>query len=977
VANVYLTLHNADLTGIPGLAPIDGIQSMTVRMEALDESPQHQVVLYGTERTNVAAMVQATAIAPVRVAIHEAGIGILAWGLIATPEHQVDDGGHLITLTMDDITHELAWTTTSLGYARAAEIGQVVTEIGSLPPTGKVTPFVIGGAIAGYTSVDAQSTRVYGTDGALLSTSAGQGPATGWSASFVDQNTIVPSSAPVPWLVDLSGGSIVATGNNLRKLDGQPASLTTAYTALAQYLNHDLVSGAVVNSDCDLTWQAANATSDYLLGLRDATGIGLANLKYSFHVLADGTWQIVEAGVPVAGMSGGYTTNDSFMTRVINTTTTPQVAYYHNNLGIYVSAVTPTFPLSPLALMNLAGSEVANVIMRRSVRPSQVWTGITLTQTGLFDALRQAAKQTLYHVRQGRDAFLNGNRTIEFGPFGALSNLHLIWAGAGDDLDLIAENPDVRVIESIRVTQDRTKLVNTVTPIGGGGNAPLTLERLWKLRYDPQYPNYGKVGNVPGSVFTEFDSNYPVEQQFTRDGRSEYYVRDLAAYAAMGNQEIRGTYNDAQFTTGTNDAPVVQEIAARGLYAAVVSKMIRESKPSWTITVVTDGRGRVPRAGDRLTIDWKEIAADDDGTFIALRPGDVPEMKTPYITAVDRVYDDTGGAHDQWTLSTTGITLDDGTETAADSVAQLDAVTLAVRPGQFYDSITRDGDVDASTSPDHSLIVRFRAPAALFRWTQVSIDCFFRPLRQQVKTASGGLHHHSVQITIPDHDHAPPAGLQTDSAQIGGMPVHVHETAVAGAGISMTVPALNTPFQPDRYLVLSGDGAQNSYLHANGGHSGTILTSSPMTGANLQPTEHPHPVSGVGGKITTPHQFAPISTTTVQTSNDGVHTHDIPTELHDTTSPTLCFLSIDSGDGGFQPVSAALKDTRSGKTGPWSGDFSINDVSKYCGSAGKLLQFKFASGMNSNNGVGNFDVLITFQGELGAAGVGFTIDSFH
>jgi hypothetical protein len=512
-------------------------------------------------------------------------------------------------------------------------------------------------------------------------------------------------------------------------------------------------------------------------------------------------------------------------------------------------------------------------------------------------------------------------------------------------------------------------LVNTVTPIGGGGNAPLTLERPWRLRYDPEYPNYGKVGNVPGSVFTEFLSNYPVEMQFTRDGRPEYYVRDVAAYQAMGNQEVRGEYNDPQFTAGTDDAPVVQEIAARGLYAAAVAKMIRESQPSWTIHVITDGRGRVPRAGERVTIDWKEVSADDDGTFVSLRPGDVPDMKTPYITAVDRVYNERGDAHDEWTLSTTGITLDDGTQTQADSLAHIDAAILAVQNTTVIITAQTHEDVDASASPEHAAIVKWRAPDDLSRWVKVTVDVWLEPLRQQVRTsenptgtqiiAVGG-----VDIVIPAHD-----DINALAANIGGIPEHVHGMGVIGATKFFTVSGTPATIAPNGYLWVGGSG-DDLVLNANGA-SGRLFTGTPpATGVNLAPTSHPHVVKKKDEQIA----HIPAGTALGPLPQ---HVHPIPTDINNTTSPTQAFLSLDNGDGTFRPLSAALKDTRSGQSGPWSADFSINDIARYCGGAGKLHQLKVASGANADQGRGKFRVLVTARAEIGGLGTNFQINPFH
>lgn len=985
--------------------PITNIKSATLILEQMDQFVPDQAEIGADTRRALLTMAPFTAIR-----WDEQGIGTVKYSIIHDPSQQIRDNGDTITISPPNITDQLAQYSTGLGAAYQTSLGDIVSSLGNTTPTGETLtlrnttdgtviayiqyagrivicyhpsgifaclfpgpvsatsiPLVTDtGTTAGFAAVTSTGITVANALGTIIGTYSPTNEVTGWSAAMLDDGPNVVSAAPVAWT---STSNVTITGNSLRKNAGTTSAfdgVAVAYQAVVP-----LAGGA--RSDASLSWQAPNTSSQYVMGLADPTSTSHFAVRHGFWIQQFttqhdaqnnplGVWNVWESGA--LATTGTYGSGATFQVSFDYTSGVAVAKYYVNTVLVYVSGATVNLPLQPMNVTALPNSEADNAILTRTVLPSQQWWSARWDQASPVEALLDLATATHNHVRQGVDSYGVPNRTLELGQFGIDSGIRLVGALAGN-VNAITENPQLRLVESLTWTPESSKIINTVTPLGAStGDQQVDLKRCWQIVNDPFYPGYGKFGNVLGSIFPEYDAvNYPIKVRTTRDGNFEYYVRDTASYATLGF-EVRGKYTDSQFQYVDSTA-ANQELTARALYVAVTSKLKWESKVHHTLSVVvTGGRFRPPRAGSRVTMDYRKIGQDTRGNFTIMNTAAKAELATPYVMQWARNYGSNGDTHDTVTLSNLGFHPDSTNQrSSAASLKQLEAVTITPTNSTDTFVISDQGDVDANGAADHSLITDVFVGPEVFRVKRVSIAVQFKYFRQQVQTASGGAHVH--EVAIPDHDHAPPAGLATESAAITKEFPHVHEVAVLGNDTG-------APTATDGWLNLFQSGSNWLFGRANTSSSVKVRTNTDIILVDLAPTAHPHPILGadVGGvkKIADIHSFGTI--TTVETTEAGAHTHTILAALNDVSQPALATLSIDSGDGNLVDRTSALVDVKSNTVGPWTNSFFIYDASKFIFAPGKTsrVQVKSLATTQNTTGLGAFKTVIYVQTEIGGLG---------
>jgi hypothetical protein len=523
------------------------------------------------------------------------------------------------------------------------------------------------------------------------------------------------------------------------------------------------------------------------------------------------------------------------------------------------------------------------------------------------------------------------------------------------------------------------------------------MERLYWIIHNPQYQNYGRFGNIPGTLFPEYDgANYPIKATLGRSGNFEYWVRDMAAYRAVGF-EIRGKYTDPQFQYADSNV-ASQELTQRALYVATLAKLKWESQPNDILEVECVATNvRPPRAGDRVTMDFRRIAGDTEGNFAVMTPNSKANLKNPYVTMVERTYDNRGGMIDKYTLSfLPRLPMGQQSSSGATSLRNLEAIKIIPTNTTTFLSVFAEADVDANISADHSLTARLRIPADVFRITSAPLDVEFAFMRQQVKTAAN-LVGTLIPITLPptavvtvstthgNHTITTLSGGVYDAAKgfvsssdaIAAMPTHFHRSPVVGAFTTFTVSSTPATLTPDRYVAVQGDGNGDANgvgamsLTANG-HSGSIPTGTAVFNTNLDLSKHTHhtPVSNAVSTSTT--LSGTIDVGTFQAPLPA-HTHDILTFLNDTFAPTLVTLEIDPGTGVWKSMNTLVFDQISGQSGPWSASFFIPDLSLYVNAPGKLVKVRCRSLDQTNGGVGHLRISGQWRAEIG--GVGSTVFS--
>ncbi|MCA1666781.1 MAG: hypothetical protein LC793_05145, partial [Thermomicrobia bacterium] len=481
--------------------------------------------------------------------------------------------------------------------------------------------------------------------------------------------------------------------------------------------------------------------------------------------------------------------------------------------------------------------------------------------------------------------------------------------------------------------------------------------------YDVGYQNYGRfaggVNAALGNLFPEYDPNYPIQRIPTDDGGYEYYMRSLNSIAQWG--EMHGGQPDSTYTyqSDSNNNKAYVELTERGLYAATVGKFKRNDQPHYQIEVETEWGYKTPRAADMVTVDYTGYGYANGIYFNRLRVNDLF-----YAMKCERTFNTE--ITDKWTLSNLGRytpnpVTSQNTQTAR-QVAAMQMVTntaLSVSIlGTTYRELDAGNNPKANATPaDHSIIYPIKILPTCFQVQAAYFRVDFLPFRQTVFEAEGGTHTHT--INIPPHEHAPPTGLTTDNALIGGMPPHNHQLLFLGTGqtgipIDDKTNYISALIKGTDLLFLVN--ALNGIYKAK--TSGQILL------PDLKPTDHPHTFVKTT-KIADTHAFDPFETDVLTTSLAGLHTHQLTPMIQDTSIPAAIQVWIDGGDGAFVNRTAELIDLTQNQGTTVAAGFTNSfefECARFIDAPGRTVRLKFVSIGNTSNPYG-----------LGALGISGTI----
>lgn len=405
---------------------------------------------------------------------------------------------------------------------------------------------------------------------------------------------------------------------------------------------------------------------------------------------------------------------------------------------------------------------------------SVLFTTSDTTPVGGFLAF---AKQFSSYARQGVDANGAPTRVLEMGQFGAAATVTLTSANGGG-ADEMAANGTILLPATIdRAPADVTNLMTVCTPFGGGASTDtnVTLERLWRLINDPNYPGYGRYGSDAESIarlgqtslFPEYDPAYPISDpenpptgvtvfdnspqanliqgaigtRFpTLDGHWDYMMYDTAAYATSG-------HFDREFVqpgiTYTDSSPANQELSARALYVAAIANFKHFSHPHHSFACTAPGLRRPTRAGNLIAVDYQRVSVQDDGAVVETNAVD-----TLRVMRVVRVFQGESVPMDEYTLSNLGrFDQDDpaGTASAAKAILSLQ---INRGTGLAKDSVTVAGNIDAA----NPITLWHYIAAEHFRYHQVRVRVDFFPFRGTATTAENPTGTHIVTVGDIDID---------------------------------------------------------------------------------------------------------------------------------------------------------------------------------------------------------------------------------
>jgi hypothetical protein len=439
----------------------------------------------------------------------------------------------------------------------------------------------------------------------------------------------------------------------------------------------------------------------------------------------------------------------------------------------------------------------------------------------ILGALLQAAEATGLHARQGHAADGTPLRTIELGLFGQGPAVQIISPDGGDVQQIIANNPEARVAQTItRHPADCSKVVTTMTPLGGGsGINQVRFRRLFRILWDPTYDHYAtKNPTRPGDYnsgvlyyFPEWDAvNFPIHalydtvtdpahpawrparlnktdsQQFEYavrlDGGADGFEYTMSSNAALQyweqrtphNAEFRAPFTDSSFTYVDGDI-YNQEMSERALYVAAKAQLNWYGLPQQSVTVTTVGTRRPVRAGEKVQIHYDRVGVDGLGYFT-----EVAEEGTYYVVSVVRQYGDT--IVDTWTLTNNAKHPPDATSTASDATRGM-VEALRVIPTTavaIYPLDTGRVKIDSQ----HPLIKHWEIPKTAFRVQQCKILVSIFPVRHDLNQAhSDGGHQHDVDIpaltvsgSIADTDESAATAVYYGASQLG----HAHSSNTYG-----------------------------------------------------------------------------------------------------------------------------------------------------------------------------------------------------
>jgi hypothetical protein len=975
-------------------------QSAQIPLRSLDAFPGGSVQFGAGERASVQALTPFTTLK-----FYEAGRGRVGWGIIHDPTLQVKDNGNTIAINFPNITDQLTQNSTHPGALFTTSLGAIVRQLGSISETIEWQTLLSGSQIVGYLARAPEATYSYDASGNLLGTYPGTGKFSPWSATMLDDAPNTLSSAPVDWVAITQ--NLTSNGNNLTK-----NTLTAPYYDAAAIGAQNIASvvdqtGAPARGDASFSWRMANMTSEFICGLSAPSGSAYYDVRFGFQFIpafdpslahAYGVFHIWDNGT-LSGYTNVYHTGDTFAVSIdySNGPTSPRAIYYMNGSQLAFTASTiPALPLVPLAVMLTPGGSFENAILTTTCRPSQQWYTIQFEDQTPLESILLVAQNTGIHVRQAIDAAGIAQRSIEVGTFGQQSGVRLTGR-KGINLAQALANPSVRVIDSLTWTQESSKVINTITPLGANNsNGNVDLELCWRIVNDPTYQSYGRWGNVVGSVFVEYNpARFPIRRTLGRNGHWVYYVVDLVAYAAVG-REIRGKYTDSQFQY-TSSSPADMEQTARALYIATMTKLLNESVVNDTIQVETVGTFLPPAAGSKVKMDFAHIGGDTEGNFTIMSSRARQNLRTPYLIGVDRVYDEGGTISDRWQLSFLPR-LPNGTQSVGGSaLRQLNAIKIIQQNTTTYLPVFGEADVDGQVAPaDHSLVVEVPIPKDVFRIVSAPLYVRLSPLRQQATTADNPTQ--TYTFTIPTTG----VTISTGTLDVTITSIHDDHTLAGGTydAASATFAGTTDGFsysQPDNsttgkiQLIVKNYGTvtpagQNLNAELRSGHyeltsQGVANGTHVLAGiqVNLDPAT-------TASALKLPlHQNVSVSPTLTGTIDNQVlkgvidqvsfsatmppHRHPINVNLHDTFAPTLVNLQIDPGDGVFKYVSNDVVDGLSQLVGPWSQDFNIVDLSPYLKQcAGKMVRLKLTSDGSANEGVGHIKAFGLWKAEIGGLG---------
>ena len=160
---------------------------------------------------------------------------------------------------------------------------------------------------------------------------------------------------PDATLSDVRVGSLVWTDAAGLSISGE----SLVKSGAAGWNAGAISTNTIESQDGYLEFTATETNTQRAVGLANlVNGVGLSDIQFAIQLNANGVVEVVEAGTS-RGSFGGYVSGDRFRIELVNGV----VRYYRNNIQLYTSLQTPTYPLRADSALNTPGATITNAVL--------------------------------------------------------------------------------------------------------------------------------------------------------------------------------------------------------------------------------------------------------------------------------------------------------------------------------------------------------------------------------------------------------------------------------------------------------------------------------------------------------------------------------------------------------------------------------------------------------------------------------------
>jgi hypothetical protein len=578
-----------------------------------------------------------------------------------------------------------------------------------------------------------------------------------------------------------------------------------------------------------------------------------------------------------------------------------ELVYNNTLLGLVLDDVTPTAALTALLFDGWTIGTVDPLLSNVSAR----FDGVPI-----FNAIAKIADLLGVHVRE-----LSGRR-IDLGAFGVASGITLMApnaAGIGVD-----DNPLVGLIQSIKVTEEGTAIVNRIIPCGSGEGS--TLFQLG--------PTTGAAAGIPWSTRTV---PYTIHHAIGPNGETYYYLEDAASVAAYG---LRIKVLAAKDIAPIANTPTAWENGANALYDLGATYLTRFKDPLKVYKIQVSKLDDAFEVGDTVRVIYRGVAVTD----VATRTTWLNVDANLVVLEKTRSFDASGA--ETWTLvvATVARYLQDDQEILIGALETLRAFKTAIK---FYTFESNHGTERDSIVSGHNFDYTVEYDTNVSYLHKVMLYAQLRGLKSNVTGGSaGGSHYHRVDLK---HDHDINASTAGDSPQPGG--------AVSPGGHSHYMFGNKSYVGPysAAYALYAASG--KSFIVGDPS-SGDFFTDNPSTITLVSPIHHTHPVNAT----TTQEGGDDDKTTSVNTN----HTHALVYGIYESTVP--------ASPGVQVWINGVNRTLALGGGGGFGVSFDV-DISAYMVDAdGHPLRAKNTVSLRTANVVA-FDLIVQVRSFLSASAI--------